>query len=528
MEQSFKWFGRVLPSELTEVKLVILSDLHYGNPYCSVKHFLRTVDFIKERENCYCLLNGDFCEAAIRTSKGEIYKQVGSPDDQKKQVTEWLLPIKDKILGSCTGNHERRIYEVAGTDISLDIAEKLEIPYRSDGMLFKLSFGSGNSRHSDSPYVFWTYISHGYGGARTRGAKAVKVERLSHWQMADIFCLHPSTKILRGDLVYTELGNIKIGDDVLGVSEYPDFNRCRRVLHTRVTRVDNRHADTLKVILEDGTELITTSEHPWLIKRRHDGRQLGGRWNWYRADNLWVGDKLLRVFPVWDSPDDWISGYIAGLLDGEGSIIIGDRRERFVNFAQNEGLVMSLFENYLLGHDISYRKYTREDGCSHLIIAKDAARLVGVTQPKRLAAKAYKLVEKALSKPTVVKIAEIQPFRRTEVITIGTDAHTFLAEGLATHNCMSHDHEVNVAPSVRFTADPRGTVNDDGFLTGVVREHRVMLVKTNAFVKFGGYAEMGGFSPSDLSTPIINLLTPDSPLWKECADKPEQGVKILV
>ena len=55
-----------------------------------------------------------------------------------------------------------------------------------------------------------------------------------------------------------------------------------------------------------------------------------------------------------------------------------------------------------------------------------------------------------------------------------------------------------------------------------------MLVKTNAFVKFGGYAEMGGFSPSDLSTPIINLLTPDSPLWEMCPDKPEQGVKILV
>ena len=277
----FRWFGKTLSKELTEVKLVILSDLHYGNPYCSVKHFLRTVDFIKERENCYCLLNGDFCEAAIRTSKGEIYKQVGSPDDQKKQVAEWLLPIKDKILASTTGNHERRIYEVAGTDISLDIAEKLEVPYRPDGMLFKLSFGSGNSRHTDSPYVFWTYISHGYGGARTRGAKAVKVESLSYWLLADVFG-------------------------------------------------------------------------------------------------------------------------------------------------------------------------------------------------------------------------------------------------------MSHDHEVNLAPSVRFTADPRGTVNDEGFLTGVVREHRVMLVKTNAFVKFGGYAEMGGFSPSDLSTPIINLLTPDSPLWKECADKAEQGVKILV
>ena len=281
MSDEFRWYGKVLPQALTEVKLIILSDLHYGNPYCSVKHFLRTVDFIKERDDCYCLLNGDLIEAAIKTSVGEIYKQVGSPDDQMRQVAEWLMPIKDKILGCTTGNHEIRITSLTGVDASRYIAEKLGIPYRERGMLSKLSFGGGNDSHSDKPFVFWVYITHGYGGARTRGAKAVKAERLAHWLLGDIFA-------------------------------------------------------------------------------------------------------------------------------------------------------------------------------------------------------------------------------------------------------MSHDHEVNVAPSVRFTADPRGTVNEEGFLTGLVRSHRVMLVKTNAYVKFGGYAEMGGFSPSDLSTPVIHLLTPSSPLWEMCPDRPTQGVKVLV
>jgi hypothetical protein len=227
------------------------------------------------------LLNGDLCESAIRTSHGDIYKQVGSPDDQKKQVAKWLLPIKGKILGMTTGNHEQRIYRESGTDISDYIAEKLEVPYRAEGMLYKLSFGDNNNYTSDKPYVFWVYISHGYGGARTKGGKAVKVERLSYWQLADVFA-------------------------------------------------------------------------------------------------------------------------------------------------------------------------------------------------------------------------------------------------------MSHDHEVNVAPSVRFEADPRGAEIENGFLTGVVREKRIMLVKTNAYVKFGGYAEIGGFSPSDLSTPVINLLTPSSTLWNQCPDRPVQGVKVWV
>ena len=279
--QQFRWLGKVLPQHLSEVQLVILSDLHYGNLYCSEKHFLRTVDFIAKNENCRVLLNGDLCEAAIRTSVGDIYKQVGSPDDQKKQVVKWLLPIKDKILWMTTGNHEQRIYRESGTDISDYIAEKLGIPYRQEGMLFKLSFGTGNNRTEDKPYVFWIYITHGYGGARTKGGKAVKAERLSYWQLADVFA-------------------------------------------------------------------------------------------------------------------------------------------------------------------------------------------------------------------------------------------------------MSHDHEVNVAPSVRFVADPRGSEDMEGFISGVVREKRIMLIKTNAYVKFGGYAEMGGFGPTDLSTPIINLLTPSSHLWELCPDKADQGVKVLV
>ena len=279
--QSFRWYGKVLGGAFKHLKLVILSDLHYGNEYFSEKHFLRTRDWILETPQCFVLLNGDLCESSIRTSIGDIYKQVGSPDDQKKQIVRWLLPIKDRILGMTTGNHEQRVYRESGTDISDYIAEKLEVPYRQEGMLYKLSFGDNNKYTAGKPYVFWVYITHGYGGARTKSAKAVKAERLSHWQVADVFA-------------------------------------------------------------------------------------------------------------------------------------------------------------------------------------------------------------------------------------------------------MSHDHEVNVAPSVRLEADPRASEAPNGFVTGVVREKRIMLIKTNAYVKFGGYAEMGGFGPTDLSTPIINLLTPESELWHQCPDKPVQGVKVWV
>jgi len=279
--QELRWYGRILPKELTEVRVIVLSDLHYGNPYCSIKHFIRAVDFIRDNDNVYCFLNGDLLEAVIKTSKGDIHRQELSPKQQRKDVTEILYPIRHKILSMTTGNHEARLTDATSEDPSELIAEQLNVPYRPEGMLFKLSFGDYNNRTNGKPFVFWSYITHGYGGARTKSAKAVKAERLASWVHAD-----------------------------------------------------------------------------------------------------WYG--------------------------------------------------------------------------------------------------------------------------------------------------MSHDHVVNVAPNIALFADNRGTIDKDGFLSGKVTAHRSMVVKTNAYVKFGGYAEMGGFPPSDLATPVISLLTPLSNQWAMYPDKPCQAVKVSI
>lgn len=189
MTDEIRWYGKALAPALTEVLMIVLSDWHYGNPYCSLSHIKRAIQFILGTPNCYVFLNGDLCEAAIRTSKGEIFRQVGSPRDQRDWVIETLTPIKDRILGATDGNHEARISDPTGMDISADIADAMGVPYCPDGLTFKLSFGSGNSGHPDKRYVFKSYVTHGYGGARTKAAKAVKVERTATWLHADWYAM---------------------------------------------------------------------------------------------------------------------------------------------------------------------------------------------------------------------------------------------------------------------------------------------------------------------------------------------------
>ncbi len=285
------YYAHELDTSFTELNIPPFSDAHLGNHLFAESHFLRTVGFL-EKPNAFSFGNGDLCESTIRSSKGEIFKQIGTPQDQRDQMIEWLYPYRHKILGFVSGNHEDRIYKEAGVDITKDIAKALGVPYRSEGLLHKITFGDGNNRTKGKPYVFWFYQTHGYGGARTKSAKAVKVERTATWIHADFYA-------------------------------------------------------------------------------------------------------------------------------------------------------------------------------------------------------------------------------------------------------MSHDHVVNVAPDVYLIPDPRTRPEkvrnketkewvETGFKIGRVKAHRKMLIKTNAYLKWGGYSESGGFPPTDLATPLIQLLTPESPCWENLPDKPKQAVKVVV
>ena len=63
-----------------------------------------------------------------------------------------------------------------------------------------------------------------------------------------------------------------------------------------------------------------------------------------------------------------------------------------------------------------------------------------------------------------------------------------------------------MSPIVYLEPDPRGTKDSKtGFTTGAAIAHRKQLVKTSAYLRWGGYARQKGHSPVDLITPTIWL-----------------------
>ena len=148
------YYAHDLGAKFEEVYILPISDAHYGNPLFSKKHFLKTLRFL-EKPNAFGFLNGDLCESTLRTSKGEIHKQVRTPEEQRDQIIEWLEPYASKLLGATDGNHEDRIWREAGIHIVRDIAKALGIPYRSEGLLHKISFGNYNRWTRGKAFVFW-------------------------------------------------------------------------------------------------------------------------------------------------------------------------------------------------------------------------------------------------------------------------------------------------------------------------------------------------------------------------------------
>lgn len=183
------YYAHRLSPEFRELLIVPIADAHYGNPLFSETHFARLLNYIKMHDNCYAVCMGDLCDAVLSSSIGNIYEQKVTPPEQRNKMIEWLSPIADRILGMVGGNHEARIYKATGIDITKDISNTLHVPYRQEGIMLKVSFGSGNSRHLDKPYSYFIYCNHGYGGARTKAAKAVKVERLATFIHADAYLM---------------------------------------------------------------------------------------------------------------------------------------------------------------------------------------------------------------------------------------------------------------------------------------------------------------------------------------------------
>ena len=176
------------------IYVVPLADFHLGQPGANVEVIKGYIDWIAERDNAYTILNGDIMNCAGKDTVFDLWDDLRTPDDvYYKDVLPLLTPIKETILFLTRGNHEDALYRKSGVDFMAHLAHDLgDIPYKPNGGMVAIKLGKNIHRG-----LVTIYATHGWGGARTIGAKVKKVDELVMAVEADCYVLsHDHTQAI--------------------------------------------------------------------------------------------------------------------------------------------------------------------------------------------------------------------------------------------------------------------------------------------------------------------------------------------
>jgi uracil-DNA glycosylase family 4 len=282
-------------------------------------------------------------------------------------------------------------------------------------------------------------------------------------------CTEKNTPILKADLSWEKAGSIRIGDVLVGFDDdiprekgkaIPTKNNgyVRRHLHKSIVeKVRCFKAACFDVALSDGRHEICTGDHQWqVLSAGHHSlkwktvNELAARLGRIHTVNGRIcnpaGYTICSLVPgPWDILKTYAAGWLAGIIDGEGSLATGSSVEGAgLTISQNKGAVNSQIEQSLrdLGFNPSnklYKDSSRPESANQTYVIgisgmANVMKLLGQVHPVRVARDFWegKAFPQDQMSPTIMSIT---PAGEREVVAITTSTGTYIADGLASHNC---------------------------------------------------------------------------------------------
>lgn len=273
------------------------------------------------------------------------------------------------------------------------------------------------------------------------------------------YCLLPSMRVLTADLKWIPIGDLSEGTELLAVEEFARGNKGRTLVASTVTRLKRRTAPCIRIELENGTVLTSSTDHWWLGK--YSNRVAAGfyKWEWLAADFLRPGDVVCAPLEPWeDTNDSW--QYMGGIWDGEGSWSSGGE----LTFSQKEGPVLERCLAMLRALGLPHRVHLRPDTrvcVVHLSGLQATLRALSCSGPIRLVQK-RRWIGRALksrSHENFSRVRTVAFVGEREVVSMATSSRTFIAEGVVSHNCVDNDSIVQCVKTEHI-ADHCGHGND--------------------------------------------------------------------
>jgi len=208
-----------VPNTTTWINIEPLSDIHVGSKFHDKRKFAEVIERIKNDPSRYTILMGDNFDATLPDNKFFDQEtqdpELPSLESQKQYLLKMLLPIRHKILGVHSGNHDERVRLKHFDNMVLQLVDELNspsemmddypadvappLPVDQDGkkvpikylgymalsrLVFFRKFPSGEE-HIDSSYDIFTWHG-GYSGRRI-GGNINNMEDLAAGWSADVY-----------------------------------------------------------------------------------------------------------------------------------------------------------------------------------------------------------------------------------------------------------------------------------------------------------------------------------------------------
>lgn len=284
-------------------------------------------------------------------------------------------------------------------------------------------------------------------------------------------CLAHGQRVLRRDLRWVPVEEIREGDELIAFDEFGEVKangqegrRAWRV--ATVSRSIARLVDCVKVALSNGESVVCTPEHPWLAQRyKSGGNSLVGSSQWVQTKDLmskstytrrvhgqWVeiakkptGWWVHKQLDTWDDDRSYDAGWLAGIMDGEGSLSFGVHGSPKLMIAQVEGVVNDLIAERLRHLGLPFSTLYRTGVPEHRqqVVNTYVAggfpgilKALGSLRPERLISKLDKLdIASRAVQAGKVQVVAIEPVGQRYIQEIETSTGTYIGEGYLMHNC---------------------------------------------------------------------------------------------
>ncbi len=255
-------------------------------------------------------------------------------------------------------------------------------------------------------------------------------------------CLAQEERILTRDLRWVPCGDLGVGDEIMSFDEEGARRRWRPAVILASEEMDT---ECVRVHLADGSSVVCTVDHPWLVRRPSKSGT-----SWRRADQLTEGKwMVMKALEPWSPASTFDAGWLSGMLDGEGCLAKtshgtcqlvltqakGPLLERAIEIADSMGMTTNLIS-----------KRAHRDGCREMgslyftgpSQVQSVMSVLGSLRPGRLLEKWDTLDVRPGIHGSNVEVLRVESVGTRTIQSITTSSGTYVGEGYMMHNTYIH------------------------------------------------------------------------------------------